>query len=366
MSENLNIEKLDKNMRADDEMEEQLTWHDPGSSPFRLSGFAWFTQEKLYRRLPVQPGVPITEAVDRLANCTAGGQIDFQTNATTLAIQVTLRGKANMRHMPATGQCGFDCYIGGPNEQRFYSVTKYNHTLKQYTATLLNRKKNEPLSITLNFPLYQGVESVFIGTNQGAEVRPPIAYDCSKKVIFYGTSITQGGCASRPGMAYSNILSRRFNMEFINLGFSGNGRGEANMARIIAEIEDPACLVLDYEGNCTDVELYKETLPRFIQIYREAHRKVPILVVSRMAYPTELLPEFDQRNSDRLVRLAFQKNLVDQLREAGDQHLHFLDGTHLLGDHGWEGTVDGSHPNDLGFMNMADNLTPVLREILGR
>ena len=358
----MNLEELDKDMKVNIVQRNSVTWYDPAESPFKLSGFAWFHEEKRYRRLPKQPEFEISDPVDQLADCTAGGQIRFQTNATKLAIKVKLTEKANMPHMPATGQCGFDCYIGEPTKQQFCSVTRYDHLQDEYEITFFERKENNYLNITLNFPLYQGVEQVLIGINHEAQITAPPDYDSKKKVILYGTSITQGGCASRPGMAYTNILSRRMNLEFINLGFSGNGKGEPNMAKLISEIEDPACLVLDYEPNCVSTELYKETLPEFIRIYRQSHPDIPILVVSKFPYADEIVDK--QVYDDRIERLNFQMKLIEQLKQDGDQHLYFYEGTDLLGQYRDECTVDGVHPTDLGFMSIADKLTPVLREIL--
>lgn len=266
-----------------------------------------------------------------------------------------------MGHMPATGQCGFDCYIGEPNKQRFAGVSHYDHILQHYEVTLFERDGDELIDVTLNFPLYQGVDEVWVGVDKMATIAPP-THKQPKRVIFYGTSITQGGCASRPGMAYTNILSRRFNMEFINLGFSGNGKGEAGMAHLISEIARPACLVLDYEANCVSTQLYKETLPRFINIYRTVHPDVPILVLSKLPYAREAYAK--RFLYDRLERLHFQKELIEQMRKAGDRHIHFHEGTDLFDPHREECTVDGSHPNDLGFMHMADRLTQVLKGIL--
>lgn len=360
--DSLKIDDLDKNMKVNTLNVGDFTWYDPKKLPFRISGLPWFSEEKLYRRLPKQPTYEIPNLVDLLANCTAGAQIGFRTDATKLAIKVKLFGKADMNHMPATGQCGFDCYIGEPTKQKFYRVTNYDRTQQEYEITFFERADRELLNITLNFPLYQGVEKVLIGIDVAGRIMAPPPYESNKKVIFYGTSITQGGCASRPGMTYTNILSRRFNLEFINLGFSGNGKGEPNMASLIAEIKDPACLVLDYEPNCVSTEHYKETLPQFIKIYRQTHPEVPILVVSKFPYALEALDR--SLLEQRLERLTFQKSLIKRLKEEGDQLLYFHEGTEILGEYADECTVDGIHPNDLGFMRITDSLEGTLKGIL--
>lgn len=366
MSEKSNAvasEKLDKNFQAAPTPGlAGLQWHCPKDGPFRLAGFAWLATDRAYRRMPVSPAEPIPAAVDQLANATAGGQIRFRTDSTQVAVRVRLAGIANMTHMPATGQCGFDVYLGEPGKQAYYFTSKYDRTQQCYEVLMCDLERGPTYSITLNFPLYQGVESVEVGLEPGKTILPPLPYASSKRVIVYGTSITQGGCASRPGMCYTNILSRRINQEFINLGFSGNGKGEPEMARIIASIPNPGLFVLDYEANAMGLENLSRTLPEFIRILRAAHPTVPILAVSKIPYATEVWHA--NAVEARLRSRDFQRKTVDDLRSAGDANIHFLDGGTLLGE-GWEEcTVDSVHPNDLGFSRMAASLEPVIKEIL--
>lgn len=357
-------EKLDKNMQiAAAPGLAGLRWHCPKQAPFQIAGFAWFNSDRVYRRMPLQPVEKLPAAVDELANATAGGQIRFRTDSTRVAVRVRLAGPANMVHMPATGQCGFDVYLGEPGKQTYYLTTKYDRTQTYYEVLLCDLPRGPVYSITLNFPLYQGVESVEVGLEPGTQVLPPLPYDDDRRVIVYGTSITQGGCASRPGMCYTNILSRRINREFINLGFSGNGKGEPEVARVISTIDRPGLFVLDYEANCNDYDRLSATLPAFIRILRNAHPTVPILAASKIPYATEawhpVAVEKRLRNRD------FQRQLVEECRAAGDTNVHFLDGSGLLGEEGWqECTVDSVHPNDLGFMRIADGLEPVIQGIL--
>jgi len=342
----------------------QLRWHAPNVPPFSLSGFAWYAEERVYRRLPRQPRQPLPEAVDHLANNTAGGQIRFQTDSTRLAIRVRLPAPADMDHMPASGQCGFDCYLGAPGEQRYHSTTRYAHQgATEYEYQLFTASTRAMRHFTLNFPLYQGVEEVQIGLDESAQILPPFPYGDSGRVVVYGTSITQGGCASRPGMAYTNILSRRLNREFINLGFSGSGRGEPEVAEVIAEISDVACFVLDYEANVDTTENMQRTLPEFIRILRAAHAETPILVVSRIPFAYDLT-NAEERNTRERNR-DYQRATVETLQRNGDAAIFFHDGSLLLGERADECTVDGIHPSDLGFMRIADALELVLRAIVG-
>lgn len=355
--------KLDRNMSIEQSKNDSLVWLSPLEGSFHIAGFPWFKQEKNYRRLPSYPTNPLPPAVQALANCTAGGQIRFHTNSSVLSIRVKLTGPANMYHMTATGQCGFDCYLGDVGNQHFLCTTRFDHKLTEYEAQLYDWKQKRALGVTLYFPLYQGVEEVWIGLDLDAEVYAAPAYISDKPVVIYGTSITQGGCASRPGMAYPNILSRSIPLEFFNLGFSGNGKGEAEVARTIAGIEKLSLFVLDYEANSGSVEDITATLPSFIRIIREHHPKVPILVISNICYAGDrFYPAMHQLHEGRR---KVQKDTVERLRGEGDTQLHFLNGFTLLGeDDASECTVDGSHPTDLGFLRMAQSLEPVIRRLL--
>lgn len=344
--------------------EPELRWHSPKKAPFHVAGFAWFETDGVYRRLPLEPAESIPETVDQLANNTAGGQIRFQTNSTRLALRVTLAAAADMDHMPATGQCAFDCYLGPPGGRRYFSTGRFDHHQTSYETPLYDLPEPEMRCVTLNFPLYMGVEEVQLGLAPGAEVAPYPPYDSDGRIIVYGTSITQGGCAARAGMCYTNIMSRRINLEFINLGFSGNGRGESELARTIATIARPALFVLDYEGNAGGIEPLRKTYPEFIHILRDAHPDVPVLAMSLFPFAKESLSA--DAVAARLERRDFQKRTLDDLRAAGDKHLHFLDGSDIMGPDWDECTVDGVHPTDLGFLRLADAVTHVIREILGK
>ncbi|WP_235680366.1 SGNH/GDSL hydrolase family protein [Paenibacillus albicereus] len=345
-----------------DEREEQtmtLEWHSPLAPPFHIAGFAWFDEEKLYRRLPRTPSHPIPPMVDQLANHTAGGQIRFQTNSASLSVNVRLSGVANMNHMPATGQCAFDCYIGGPGEQRYYGTTVYDRSKRDYEVQVCENLDGRLRSITLYFPLYMGIEDVQIGLEPGADVLPPLPYASDRRILLYGTSITQGGCASRPGMAYSNIVSRAINAELCNLGFSGSGKGEAAVAEVISGIANPGLLVLDYEANCDSSDSLRATLPEFIRIFRRRHPDVPIWIVSQIRFAKEhFQPEL---LALRLDRQAIQRAVVDACRAGGDPNVFFCDGGELLGEDYHDCTVDGIHPTDFGFQRMAERLAAVIR-----
>lgn len=349
-----------------------LRWLDPWEAPLRLSGFGWLATDRALRRLPLQPPRALPAAVDALAWCTAGGQVRFISDTDVLEVRVTLRTSFGMdchpaaspygfEHMPQTGVSGCDLYLGPPGQERFYAVTRFAAGTGAYTSQLLARNGRQPLSFILNLPLFNGVEALQIGLREGAMLAPPpLQHD--RPVVFYGTSITHGGCASRPGACYTNILSRRLRLPVLNLGFSGSGQGEPEVAEAIATLEDPALFVLDYQANSG--ERMDLTLPGFVAALRSRHPTTPILVVSRIRYGKEALSsEPTTGRAGRQCR-AYQRTYVDHRRAGGDAHIHYYDGTRLLGRAYDECTVDGVHPNDLGFFKMADGLAPVIATLL--
>jgi len=211
-------------------------------------------------------------------------------------------------------------------------------------------------------PLYTGVLEVQIGLDPEAAVEAPGPRALPGRVVVYGTSITQGGCASRPGMCYTNILARRLNMEFINLGFSGSGQGEPEVARLVAQVSEPRLFVMDYEANCGDPDRMRRTLPEFVDIVRGNHPGLPVLVISQIQNPLSTYSEPFLRSSERLRQI--QRGFVEARREAGDKAIYFFDASGVLGEDFDECTVDGVHPTDLGFLRMACGFEPVFREIL--
>ena len=166
------------------------------------------------------------------------------------------------------------------------------------------------------------MESVEIGVVAGSSISPPLPFAHDGKVVVYGTSITQGGCAARPGMAYSNILSRRLNLEFVNLGFSGNGKGEPALAKLINQISRKKLIILDYEANAG--ESIRKTLGPFVKTLRSHDKKVSILIVSKIRYASELVGTSQLKKVQ--ARASFQAEVVRGLRNAGDTNIHFLNG----------------------------------------
>ncbi len=222
-------QKLDSNMSLKKADANGIIWFDTYEKSFEIVGFEWFEKDSVLRRLPVKPDWEIRKAVDQLANHTAGGQVRFRTDSKRILIRVELRERSGMYHMPATGQSGFDLYMLDSGIQKYLKTTRFPHDTIRYEDELFNDNQKQLRSFTLNFPLYNGLNSVQIGLEDGAVLEAPHPFKLPGKFVIYGTSITQGGCVARPGMAYSNIISRKLDVQFVNLGFSGNGRGDPDL-----------------------------------------------------------------------------------------------------------------------------------------
>ncbi|BBI36579.1 SGNH/GDSL hydrolase family protein [Cohnella abietis] len=354
--------QADPNLKIGGNSESDLKWVSALEAPFRVTGLPWLDRDGVYRRLPVHPSHEIRPEVDRLANNTTGVQVRFRTDSPNLYVRVKLADKYSMYQMAATGQCGVDCYIGAIGNQKYINTSRFDFTQEEYESVLFDSLTREMREITLNLPLYQGVAELHIGVAPSSEIAAFPGFPVDKKVLLYGTSITHGACATRPGMAYPNILSRMFPLEFVNLGFSGNAQGEPELAHLISQIEAPGLLILDYEANTPSTERLRESLPEFIRIYRDRHPDVPILVLSQIRLAREA---FDgELVSRREERKRIQREEVDRQRAAGDLNVHFFDGALLLGEDPQDCTTDGIHPSDLGYARIATTLRPVIAELL--
>ena len=356
-----NIGELDKNMAAEIVNRDGMDWYTIDAPGFELNGFYWRKQGELLRRIPLE--MTVSEELDELAWNTAGGMLRFKSNAAEIRISVELAHFFKSDTMTALGAAGFDLYVGSGSAKYFVQSGRFDPQQNAYTTSLFGPVTEKKMrEFTINFPSYSGISHLEIGLSEGAEVLPPTPWYDSRPIVYYGTSIQQGGCASRPGMSACNQMSRLLNRPFLNFGFSGNGKGEPVMAELLAEIENPAMYILEYDANAGSDGL-RATLANFIDILRKKHPEVPILQVSKMYGAREVWmgTEF---NDTRLALTDAHLDVLRQRRAAGDRNIHFLDGMTLYGTDPSECTVDGTHATDLGFYFEAHRMAPVIRNLL--
>lgn len=324
--------------------------------PFIVSGFAWLDRERTFCRLPAASLPDMSEGIQRLAWHTAGGMVRFRTDSGTIAIRVELPATTDMSHMPRTGNSGFDVYLGVGREKRFLNTARPPANRTEYETVLVDGLAGGMREWTLNFPLYNGVNRVLVGVDPDAEVEPPAPFAVGKPLLFYGSSITQGGCASRPGNAYTHVLSRWLDANLINFGFSGGAKGEPAMASLIASM-DISVFIVDYDHNAPSAEHLERTHEPFFRVVREAQPELPVVFVSSPAFDADPAGRAERRE---IIRRTYEKAVGN-----GDRWVWFVDGQTLFGTRDRDAcTVDGCHPNDLGFMRMAETIRPAVEAAL--
>ena len=344
--------------QASPPVEPEVTWHN--LSKLAVEGKGWSKTKHPYDRLPAEAEAIVRAPVWSLAQDSAGLRYRFVSDGDFVRARWKLRrGRTAMPHMAATGVSGLDLYVRDGDKWRWLAVGRPEKPdiNESNLVSGLQRKRREYM---LYLPLYNGVDSVEIGLPTNAAFEPaPGRYDALKPVVFYGTSITQGGCAARPGMAYPSIIGRMLDWPTINLGFSGNGKTEAEVAKLLAEL-DPAAYVLDSLPNL-DVAEVAERVEPFIKTLRAAHPTTPLVLVENVTYTNAAFVE--ARKTKVEGANALLRKLYDKLKAAGDKHVFYIPTARLFGSDG-EDTVDGAHPTDLGFLRMAENMAPVVREAL--
>ena len=322
-----------------------------------VSGLAWFKEESpALRRLPTLLKATFPPRVWNQAEAPSGGRIRFTTDSLTVA--VIARGTTNPppAHITAIANGGFDLYVDGGYFGSVAPDAKGDIRHQWTVGKTVARRE-----ITLYLPLGRPVTLNEILLAPGAVVEPPRPFALAKPVVYYGSSITQGLAASNPGAAYQALLSRWLNVDFVNLGFSGNGFGEPALADVTAEV-DAACFVVDYWANPTTT-VYRDTLPKFIDILRTKHPLTPIIVTGPYYNPSEDQP--GDAGARQIEKRVVAREFVAARVKAGDAHIFHVDGLEMLSKAQADGLVDGRHANSMGFYFCAKGLEPHLRRALG-
>ena len=339
--------------------QEKIQWHDV--TQWGVEGRGWGGQERSrwFDRFPAKAEKTVTPAVWNLSRHSAGMMVRFKTDATEIHARWKLMSaRLGMPHMPPSGVSGLDLYARDDTGQwRWAAATRPSKQDMQ--AALLRGIAPGLREYAVYLPLYNGTESISIGVPAGAKFEK-LAPRKAKPLVFYGTSITHGACASRPGITHPAILGRRFDQPVINIGFSGNGRMHEAVGKLMAEV-DAACYIIDCLPNMNAAMVTERCVP-LVKLLRKAHPETPIVLVEDRRFSNSwLTPAKSKFHDDNHAAL---RKAYEQLRAAGVPHLHYLGGDKLLGDD-TEGTTDASHPNDLGFLRQADAFEPVLRKAFG-
>lgn len=354
----IDIAKIDKNYAGEELRYEGLTFYSVRDKAFRIYGLYEPYDGDAFKRMPHDVPPKVNQFVQELYTHTSGGRIRFRTDSGRILLRSVLPQIVRFDHMPKTGSSYFDLYVAGDYWNSFRhgllgDLAKRDLPENAYDAcvTIGERKMRD---ILIHFPLYNPVSEAFIALDEGSQILPAADYAVQKPIVFYGSSITQGGCASHPGNAYFNVLSRRLDADIVNLGFSSGAHGEDAMAEYLAGL-DMSVLVYDYDHNAGSAEELARTHQRAFRIIRERRPELPVIMITAADRMFGTVQERKQ-----VIRRTY-----DDAVAAGDRKVWFIDGDTIYAPVGRGNcTVDHIHPNDIGFLMMANAVEPVLRAAL--
>ena len=288
-----------------------------------------------------------------LTKRTPGARVCFRTNSKKLTVHMELGSFS-----PDVGMSIFGCQavnvMVGDRESAYFAglVNPPNYDTKTAEKTFGLSGKTQ--DVTLWFPRNEHVAELYIEVEDDATVEAPTPFRYPKPILFYGSSITEGGCCCRVTNVYNSIISQDLDVDFYNFGFSGSARGEMAIADCIADIQ-MSIFVYDYDHNAPTVEHLKKTHEPFFKRVREKNPDLPVIMVTRPSYT-------DSSDTDARAEVIYStyKNALD----SGDKNVYFVDGREFFGNKGAMCSCDGCHPNDLGFYMMAEKIEPIIRKIL--
>jgi lysophospholipase L1-like esterase len=331
-----------------------FTCHD---APIHMFGLIKFYENGSLMRLPEEVMEKLPQ-LRQFGSRSTGGRMCFRTNTKNLYVKLVSKTFIRDSFIAQVGSSGLDLYIGERTKGIFLGSvfptglrgTNPNESEKTFTLD------GEMTDITIYMPKNEILDNITIGIDDDAIIEAPTPYINKKPVVFYGSSITEGGCASRVGNAYNAALSRQLNMDYINFGFSGSAKGEPEMAEFIASVP-MSIFVMDYDYNAPDAEHLQNTHEPFFRIIREKHPDLPIVMLSNPNY--RLNPEENEK------RLAVIRKTYENAKARGDKNVYLISGEKFYGDEDiYACTVDKIHPNDHGFALMTSEIRKTLEPIL--
>ncbi len=328
------------------EFEKYYDWYGIGNERFDLYGC-----NENFERMPDEVAKSVSELVYTESKQTAGARLRFCTNSDAIAIRAKI--KYDLLQLFDVYEC--DQKTG---KEHFIMGCRNDNANENFCAEFtLRNPDREKRYYTLNFPCYDFIESLEIGFRNGSSLSGGIKYINEKPVVFYGSSITQGGCAIRAGMNYIALISQRYNLNYLNRGFSGAAKAEDEMIDYLCSL-DMCAFVSDYDHNATDIEHLKKTHIKLYKAIRQKHPDIPYIIITRPDYFAD--PVGNEKRADIIY------NTYEYAKKNGDESVYFIHGKTLFGGNYYRScTIDGCHPNEVGFMRMAERIGPVVAKALG-
>ena len=350
----MKLTDVDKNFKLETSLPfDDVQYYDCEEAPFKIYGV--FKENGTFRRMPEEVAKSVSDEVHFLHIHTAGGRIRFQTDSEYIAINADMGPYTLSPHGSAVGGAGFDIYIKQDGETEYLRTFIPPLELTgRFESHVVFPERSGMKELTINFPDYSPVRQVLIGVQKTATILPPNPYKYEKPVVFYGSSITQGACASRPGNAYTCAVCRYLDTNYINLGFSGSARGEDEIANYIKDL-DMSVFVYDYDHNAPDPEHLQKTHKRMFDIIRKQQPDLPIVMMTRPSY---------RMGAKAKLHMEIIKKTYETALAQGDKNVYFITGQELMAIAKNEGTVENTHPNDLGMYSMSRAVEKVLKRLL--
>ena len=330
-----------------------VVFRDVDHSPICLDGFPWRREGGEFFRLPYSVKAVLREDLAWVAYQPAGGVIRFRSDTRRLFIRAKLDRDETFRMHPRNLESGFDVYVGVGGEKQFNHCICPDERSADYLAGLPNQLPRGEKEFTIYTPLLNPLLSVEVGLGEGRTLLPPTPYSLNRPILFYGSSITQGFCASRPGLTYPARICRELNAPMINLGLAGNAKGDLQVAEAIAQL-DLACLVIDYDFNSPSSDHLRKTHAPFFKLIRATRHELPVVFVTAPWYRSD--PVFFGRRAKVIMET------YEEAKSEGDDRVYLVHGKTLAPDDWREGTVDCLHPNDVGFKWMAEAIGSVVKQ----
>ncbi|MFI4910181.1 MAG: heparinase II/III family protein [Sedimentisphaeraceae bacterium JB056] len=358
-----------ENQKADVDKKSALKWIDVSKDKsVEVNGLAWFEyNDGAFVRLPLDEEANITHKAWVQSLCPSTARVRFKTDSTSMRLKIN-HGQSNpdsldMYHMSSVGVSGIDLYIGGVKDPDFWKVTRPQKANGVYEHVYFENLPKKIRQYTLYLPTYIPLKSLEIGLDVDCEVLKPDKYLIEKPIVVYGTSITQSGCSSRGSNGYVAQIGRRLGADVVNLGFSGSGCSEPEVAKLIAEI-DASVYIFDQVANMTP-ELMDNRYEKFVSIVRDKRPETPIILMTKPHYAREIEPYGSWMTADFYKRQhnALHKTYKN-LKDEGDKNVYIFDAGDIIKAGGDHPSVDGVHLTDRGYYMIADKLAPFIQSIL--
>ena len=353
-----NITEIDKNFKNENAYRPDMVLYNVKEKPFKLYGFVE-CEDNAFKRIPTEVAQQISSGVKYSHAHTSGARVRFKTNSEYIILKAKMSSFTVLPHMPITGTSSFDLYADGEYVSTLFPPLTYDgfepvFELKDGFEAITTFNDKKMRDIVIHFPLYNNVDELFIGISDNAELVEGGEYKYTKPVVFYGSSITQGGCASRPGNAYISIISRWLDTDIVGLGFSGNAVAGETVANYIANL-DMSVFVYDYDFNSPSEEHLAKTHEEMFKIIREKNPNLPIVMASRVNKVSE-----ENKRRFKIIEETYNNAIAN-----GDKNVYIINGMDILTSIDKEiFTVDGVHPNDFGFYCMAKAFGDVIKNLL--